>query len=253
MPTPPSGRLACGVAGVAGTLTAMATWGGTREFFQGPTSRWDFPDIDDESPATPQSATAEDEPARIPSRYRMVVAGVIGVVIVACAIAAIGVLSTQSSAPAAQSAPLPVPDQPVAAAAPLLVHVSGAVNNPGVLELEDGARVFDAVDAAGGVTSDAEANQINLARPVMDGEHIVIPREGETPRQGAAATAGEPISLSRSPADVLVKLPGVGPALAARIVSWREEHGGFGHVDDVLAVAGIGSATLEGFRDQVVP
>lgn len=231
----------------------MATWGGTREFFQGPRSRWDFPHIDDESPVTSGPPTADDEPARIPSRYRMVVAGVIGVVIVACAIAAIGVLSRQSSLPAPHSAPLPAQEQPAAPETTVLVHVSGAVHNPGVLELEEGARVFDAVDAAGGVTSDAQADQINLARPVMDGEHIIIPREGEMPSQSAGTSTGEPISLSRSPADVLVELPGVGPALAARIVSWREEHGGFQHIDDVLAVSGIGPATLEGFRDQVVP
>lgn len=243
----------------------MATWGGTREFFQGPRARWEFPDIDDQTPTqsasasalAPASHLAEQEPARIPSRYRMVVAGVIGVIIVACAIAAIGVLTQQTRLPVQQSEPLPAkeqttPQQPPQQP-PLLVHVSGAVNDPGVLELEGGSRVFDAVDAAGGVTAEADADQINLARPVMDGEHIVIPRLGETLTEASSASTGEPISLSRSPANVLVELPGVGPALAQRIVAWRDENGGFQHVDDVLAVSGIGPATLEGFRDQVVP
>ncbi len=244
------------------TLLAMATWSGTREFFQGPGGRWEFPNIDDQTPvglASPSESpsgstpTLEQEPARIPSRYRMVVAGVIGIIIVACAIAAIGVLRQQSSVPLPQSAPEPVQEQTPSAPSTLLVHVTGAVNAPGVIELEEGSRVFDAVDAAGGVTGEADADRVNLARPLMDGEHIVIPRVGEVPAEGTSASTGEPISLSRSPAEVLVDLPGVGPALAQRIVAWREENGGFQHIDDVLAVSGIGPATLEGFRDQVVP
>lgn len=235
----------------------MATWGGTREFFHTPGQRWEFPQVDDQSPVATGTAAdslaEQEQPARLPSRYRLAVAGVIGVVIVGCAIAAIGVLSQRSTAPIEQSLPLSSQEQTAVEAAPLLVHVSGAVKAPGVLELEGGARVFDAVDAAGGVTGDADADQINLARPLMDGEHIIIPREGEVLDQSGDTAGGEPISLSRSPADVLIELPGVGPATAEKIISWREEHGGFTNVDDVLAVSGIGPATLEGFRDQVVP
>jgi competence protein ComEA len=139
----------------------------------------------------------------------------------------------------------------VSAVQSLVVHVSGAVSSPGLVELSEGARVHDAIQAAGGITTDANVGALNLARLVIDGEHIVVPAEGEVPNS-STSPAGF-VSLSLASASELESLSGVGPALAQRIISWRDEHGPFRQVEDVLAVSGIGPATLDGFRQQVVP
>jgi competence protein ComEA len=119
------------------------------------------------------------------------------------------------------------------------------------VELSEGARVHDAIQAAGGVTTEANVGAVNLARLVVDGEHLVVPAEGELP--DSLASSSGLVSLSLASASELESLSGVGPALAQRIITWREEHGPFRQVEDVLAVSGIGPATLEGFRNQVVP
>lgn len=133
----------------------------------------------------------------------------------------------------------------------VIVHVSGQVRAPGIVELPDGARVIDAIEASGGLSQSAQVDGVNLARRVVDGEHLVVPAEGESPVR-AEATDGA-LSLSLADEQTLQQLPGVGPAIAARIVAWREENGPFRHVEDVLAVSGIGPATLDKFRDRVVP
>jgi competence protein ComEA len=133
----------------------------------------------------------------------------------------------------------------------VVVHVSGEVMRPGIISLAEGARVIDAVERAGGQTAQAALDSINLARLVIDGEHLVVPAEGEA----EALTAGSSglVSLSLASEQELQELPGVGPAIASRIVSWRDAHGPFRHVEDILAVSGIGPATLEKFRDRVTP
>ena len=228
----------------------MVSWGGTRELV-GRSRSWDFPAIDDQTARGDQQI----EPSRLPSRMRFVVAGIIGLVVVGLAVVAVGVIAQQRST--TQELPaLEVPlETQLANANPtlLIVHVSGAVNRPGLVEVADSARVFDALELAGGATPLADINRINLARPVMDGEHIIVPEIGA---EGELASSGDsegPISLSRSSSERLQELPGVGPAIAARIIAWRDEHGRFSSVDDALAIPGIGPATLEGFRDQVVP
>jgi competence protein ComEA len=135
----------------------------------------------------------------------------------------------------------------------VLVHVVGAVHQPGVIELPENSRVIDALTRAGGATDEADLTGINLARIVYDGEQIVVPRPGDTPPQGAAGSSGGPISLSRADQATLETLPRIGPATAQRIISWREQNGPFRSVEDLLAVSGIGPATLEGIRDRVVP
>lgn len=130
----------------------------------------------------------------------------------------------------------------------ILVHVLGAVTQPGLYELPDGARVVDAVAAAGGFSPDADTAAVNLARIVADAEQLRVPAIGETP---ATAVDDGLINLNTAVAAELEALPRIGPALAARIVAWREENGVFRSVDDLLAVAGIGTKTLEGLRPLV--
>jgi len=158
----------------------------------------------------------------------------------------------------------------------VVVHVAGEVRHPGVYSLSAGARVIDALAAAGGPTSAADLDRVNLAVPLGDAVQVYVPRRGAraTPRatqplpqpgvnvpiapapSGGApsiAVAPEMISLSTATAPQLDALPGVGPATAAAIIAYRERHGPFATVDDLLAVPGIGPSKLARLRDRVVP
>jgi competence protein ComEA len=164
-------------------------------------------------------------------------------------------------------------------AAELVVQAAGAVERPGVYRMGSGARVDDLVRAAGGLAGDADADRVNLAAPVADGERVWVPRRGEpvpppvvagagggaavgtgggpSPGGGAGGSAGPapgpPVSLSTATADQLDALPGVGPATAAAIIAYRDQHGAFSSVDDLLEVRGIGEAKLEQLRPLVQP
>jgi competence protein ComEA len=142
---------------------------------------------------------------------------------------------------------------PAATAGPLLVHVVGAVLHPGVYELAGGARARDAVTAAGGATRRAVLEGLNLAAPVADGEQVVVPVKGQPSH--AAATPSKPAIVRLNQADVaaLDTLPGVGPATAQRIIAWRDEHGPFGSVEDLLDVPGIGESKLGAMRELIEP
>ncbi len=159
------------------------------------------------------------------------------------------VVASQAEAePVAEAENLSVP-----AELTVVVHVVGAVESPGVIELPENSRIVDALAKAGGAREDAILSGINLARVLFDGEQIVVPSQADEP---AAVSINAPpglVSLSRGTSAELETLPRVGPATAARIIAWREENGPFTSVDDVLAVSGIGPATLEGFRALVVP
>ncbi|MGH9117390.1 MAG: ComEA family DNA-binding protein [Acidimicrobiales bacterium] len=144
--------------------------------------------------------------------------------------------------------------------ATVLVHAAGAVVNPGVYELDQGSRVADLVAEAGGAAPEADLNRVNLAAPVEDGQQIYVPKVGESPPaavddDGDAADAGTgadgPIDINTAPIDLLDELPGVGPAIAQAIVSYREEHGPFGSVEGLLDVPGIGEAKLAQLRELV--
>lgn len=131
------------------------------------------------------------------------------------------------------------------------VHVTGAVVLPGLRSLPAGARVGDAVAAAGGALPDAWLERVNLARPVADGEQIHVPRIGEdAPPPGAVGATSQGvlpdgrIDLNRATADELATLPGIGPARAAAIIAAREEQP-FAEPGDLRRVPGIGEATFQ--------
>lgn len=153
-----------------------------------------------------------------------------------------------------------------AAEAVLLVHVIGQVLEPGVVELPLGSRVIDAVRAAGGVTDEADPASLNLARPVVDGEQVWVGAPGEEPPPGLLAgpagtgtggAAGGPggpvlvIDLNQAGQAQLEELPGIGPVTAGHILAWREQHGRFTAVEELMEVSGIGEKTFEQLRPHV--
>jgi len=148
----------------------------------------------------------------------------------------------------------------------VVVHVTGAVNQPGVYELATGRRVDDALAAAGGPRPDADANALNLAAPLIDGDRIEVPVLGQagaaataTPDAGvthaavaeAATAVPEPVDLNVATASELEALPGIGPATATAIVEYRTQTGPFGSVDQLVEVRGIGPAKLAVIREFV--
>jgi competence protein ComEA len=177
-------------------------------------------------------------------------------------------------APTAVPAPTPTPVR-------LHVYVTGAVARPDVVELPEGARVTDAVAACGGLRPEADPDAVNLAAALADGEQVHVPVLGEAARpvigaggatgapaagggraagggaasaaagSGIAGTNGGVIDLNTATAVDLDTLPGIGPALAARIIAYRDANGPFAVVDDLTAVSGVGDKTLERFRDRV--
>ena len=128
------------------------------------------------------------------------------------------------------------------------VHVSGAVARPGLVTLPAGARVADAILAAGGASPDARLGSLNLAATVGDGTLLVVPAAAD----GDPSVGDGMIRPNAATATELEGLPGVGPVLARRIVAHRESVGPFGTVEDLLDVPGIGEAKLAGLRDLVL-
>ena len=136
----------------------------------------------------------------------------------------------------------------------VLVDVAGWVRHPGVYEFSEGARVIDAIDAAGGVRTGALLEALNLAAPLADGTQILVPREGQegvAPPVTGGAVAGGLINVNTATATELEELPGVGEVIGQAIIDYRTENGPFTSVDQLLDVSGIGDATLENIRDLV--
>jgi competence protein ComEA len=145
------------------------------------------------------------------------------------------------------------PEQIVEDAA-LYVHVAGAVARPGLYALPGGSRVVDAIAVAGGIVEGGDPTAVNLARAVADGEQIIVPLVGQEPPEAPTTEGGgteQVVDLNTADLAELDSLPRIGPALAERILAWRDENGRFASVEDLLAVPGIGEKLLEGVRDRV--
>lgn len=158
---------------------------------------------------------------------------------------------TPADTPPSGQAPAGSAEATAAAMAEVTVYVSGEVAKPGIVRLPEGSRVVDAVEKAGGMSGEADANALNLARLLVDGEHILVPRPGQPVRVEEAADA--PVSLSTASAQELEELPGVGPSLAEKIIKHREENGPFSSVEDLMNVKGIGEAKLAEIAEHAVP
>jgi competence protein ComEA len=222
-------------------------------------------------PAVPAAAAAPPRAGRfdpsLPGARALVAVGV------AAALAAAGYLwlarprpeplpaAEVRPAPAAQpSVPPPVP-VPTGSAGAVVVHVAGKVRRPGVVALPAGARVTDAIKAAGGLRPGAKTGVLNLARHVVDGEQILVGVPAPALPGGAAGPAGPAVPGGAAPAAQLDlntatleqfdQLPGVGPVLAQRIVDYRTQHGAFRSVDQLQEVTGIGERRYAELKDLV--
>ena len=149
--------------------------------------------------------------------------------------------------------------RPVPTEKPIIVHISGAVPRPGVYALPDGARVQDVISAAGGFLAEADKELINLARLLEDGEKLEIPyAEGfspvlPTPVQSIIIPGDDEdlININTASSFELETLPGIGPAIAQRIIEYREANGPFLAIEDIVNVSGIGPGTYERIQDLI--
>lgn len=135
----------------------------------------------------------------------------------------------------------------------IVVHVSGEVVSPGLVEVPSDARVADVLAAAGGVSIRADLPAVNLAQSVVDGQQIVVPsssRPGTEPAVGADADVR--VRINDADAATLETLPGVGPVLAGSIIAHRADFGPFRTIEDLLDVPGIGEQKLASLRDRVI-
>ncbi|HEX4820040.1 MAG TPA: helix-hairpin-helix domain-containing protein [Acidimicrobiales bacterium] len=199
------------------------------------------------------------------SRRIQLIAGVVGGLCVA--VVAFALLRPAGADPVPE-ATLPRASIPAAAStappsssvgALVVVQAAGAVQHPGLYRLAPGSRVDDLVTAAGGFAEGADANRLNLASLLADGQKIYVPRVGEeipsdvgsSSASGGGPTSSQPLDLNQATLQQLDALPGIGPATAQAILDYRSQHGRFRSVDDLLNVRGIGDAKLEQVRPLV--
>lgn len=205
-----------------------------------------------------------------PGRAGVVALGAIGVLAV---LVTIFTVMRQPPAPVSANLPpvQPVSSSSVSAPSSLVISVVGLVKRPGLVTLATGARVADAVTAAGGAVEGADVITLNMARPVVDGDQIVvglspvpgqpmgmassIVAAGQVPAGGAGTKppgGSGRVNLNTATESELDALPGVGPVMAASIVRWRTEHGKFTSIDQLAEVDGIGPSRLDKLRALVV-
>ena len=150
-----------------------------------------------------------------------------------------------------------------AAAQTVFVYVCGAVNAPGVYEIESGARVFEAIRLAGGLSENAAADAVNQARPVTDGEQIRVPTEEEAQNSGAGSTAEgdfgavtegtekRKVNINTAGKEELMTLTGIGEAKAESIIEYRTENGRFGSIEDLMLITGIKEGVFNKIKDDI--
>ncbi len=169
-----------------------------------------------------------------------------------------GLLYLTTRAPSGQKVEL----MPSSTPEPISVFITGAVERPGVYQVPRDSRLVEVIAAAGGLLESAEINELNLAEKVIDGQQINIPGSGEIPTpqlviggSGLLFTptppAGGLININTADSALLQTVNGIGPTIAARIITYREENGPFERVDDLTKVAGIGAETMEKIRPYV--
>ncbi|MGH8932668.1 MAG: ComEA family DNA-binding protein [Egibacteraceae bacterium] len=178
-------------------------------------------------------------------------------VLVLGAVAALGLLWRGGRPGPVVNEPLPVGSEGITVQSEeVVVHVAGAVVAPGVYRLPGGSRIADALSAAGGARPGAALDALNLARPLSDGEQLLVPLApppGTAPSASAPVAGGIPsakrpdgtLDLNRATADDLDELPGIGPILAERIISHRGQKGGFTSAGQLRDVPGIGEKTFQ--------
>lgn len=178
--------------------------------------------------------------------------------VVAVAVAATGLFVTVFSWPSSESTATAAVEPTASAVAQpetIVVSVAGAVREPGIVELEDGARVADAIEAAGGLVDDADPGFLNLARVVVDGDLVAVPdasaEQGAAGAGGSTDAAGGMVNINVADESTLTTLTGIGPVLAERIVAYRETNGSFQSIDALSEVQGIGPNLVDRLRDQV--
>ena len=166
----------------------------------------------------------------------------------------VAVRSAQSTQPPRPIAATIAPREPTE----IVVHVTGAVRAPGVYRVADDGRVQDAITEAGGPKGVADLTAINLAAPLQDGQQVLVPAKvasagGGSEQTTAGTVSTGPVSLSSATVEQLDALDGIGPTLAARIVAWRDQHGGFASVDQLMDVPGIGQSRFDAIRAKLTP
>ena len=176
-----------------------------------------------------------------------------------------GLLLFISRAPAGE----PIKLLPAPTKEPIAVHVVGAVPRPGLYEFAEGARVQDAIDAAGGLLASASVDSINLAALLEDGQQLNIPyKAGEEPstsnpnddtslvlpgvtEETQSNSSQELININTASVEELDSLPGIGPTIAQRIIDYRDENGPFQTIEDILNVSGVGPSTFDQIKDLI--
>ena len=226
------------------------------------------PEPDDPPRPLPAPTWADLLPTLVADRRRAAAALAVVLLLGGGAVAGYALLRTPAPPPVESALPMAGSGAPAAGpattattvAAELVMHAAGAVAEPGLHPVAAGARVADVLAAAGGPSSDADLDRVNLAAPVVDGERVWFPRIGEAAppvpvagsSPGGGAEAAGPVDLNTATAEQLDALPGIGPSIAAAIVEHRERAGPFASVDDLLDVPGIGDAKLAQLRDLVI-
>lgn len=139
---------------------------------------------------------------------------------------------------------------------PAFVHICGAVANPGVYELPAGSRIIDAVDMAGGLNENADGTYVNLAAVICDGEQIFIPtvEEALVMKQAPQQTGifSGKVNINTADKALLCSLPGIGDTRAAAILAYRQEHGSFSEIEDIMQVSGIKESSFQKIKELIV-